>query len=381
MPDKRKGSPYYWYDFSVRGQRYRGSTETSDFGIAQAIEAKLRHDIIQQAFLKKKPVITLNDAAVRYWEEYAKYLKSGHQAIKYHLLHICKIVGKAALLSDLSDADIARYKAKRRGTVADSTVNREMSTFRGILNKSILEWGYDVATINWAAHWLDEPENRTRWESPETIDRIVECAAPHLKFPIRFAVYTGVRSGNILSCRKEDLNFLKRRITLRVKSKLPGGRLHTVYMTDLCYNMLIKEMGVKHGDKGPLFTYMGKPIGKFRRSWATACRLAGVEDFHFHDLRHTCASWLIQNGTPVELVQQILGHKDIKTTMKYAHHREDAAGDYMDNAMAQIRHNRKNDEIRLPSNPLIKMVGTTGFEPATPSPPERLSTKSKSRRR
>ena len=62
-----------------------------------------------------------------------------------------------------------------------------------------------------------------------------------------------------------------------------------------------------------------KPFGSVKRSFATALRKAGIEDFRFHDLRHTFASQLVMSGVNLKTVQQLLGHKDIKMTMRYSH--------------------------------------------------------------
>ena len=68
-----------------------------------------------------------------------------------------------------------------------------------------------------------------------------------------------------------------------------------------------------------VFTKTGDPIASIKKSFATACRKAGVSDFTVHDLRHTCASWLVQAGVPLRTVGEILRHASISTTMRYAH--------------------------------------------------------------
>ena len=63
----------------------------------------------------------------------------------------------------------------------------------------------------------------------------------------------------------------------------------------------------------------GSRIRNVRRSFQTACHNAGIEDFHPHDMRHTCAAWLVQKGVPIREVCDLLRHSDIRTTMGYAH--------------------------------------------------------------
>jgi integrase len=63
----------------------------------------------------------------------------------------------------------------------------------------------------------------------------------------------------------------------------------------------------------------GRRIGSIKRSFRTACQRAGIDDFHPHDLRHTCAAWLVQAGRPLTEIRDLLRHSTIEMTEKYAH--------------------------------------------------------------
>lgn len=63
----------------------------------------------------------------------------------------------------------------------------------------------------------------------------------------------------------------------------------------------------------------GNRIKAVKRSFGTACKRAGIENFHIHDLRHTCATWLVQSGVSIREVAEVLRHSDIRVTMRYAH--------------------------------------------------------------
>jgi integrase len=63
----------------------------------------------------------------------------------------------------------------------------------------------------------------------------------------------------------------------------------------------------------------GDRVQSVKRSYATACRKAGIEDFRIHDLRHTCAAWLVTAGVPLTEVRDLLGHSTVKMTERYAH--------------------------------------------------------------
>jgi integrase len=113
-----------------------------------------------------------------------------------------------------------------------------------------------------------------------------------------------------------DVDLRQRLITVRVKSRKPGGKVLTVPIA----TALLAELALLGAaDSGPVFVYRGRPVAKMRRAFSNALRAAGIADFHWHDLRHTAASWMVQNGVPLAVVRDILGHSDIKLTSRYAH--------------------------------------------------------------
>ncbi len=376
---RRKGSPYWWYDFTVGGSRFRGSTESTDLTQAKAIEAKLRTDAVMGSRFGRKQEIALDPLLGRYWLEYARHLKAGPSAVKYHCRHILDHLGKTTLLSQIDDAALSRFVTNLRGRMTDSSVNRVLSTLRKIINKSRDEWGYQAPDIRIRKHMLTEPEARTRWLTPAEAERLIACAAEHLKKPIRCALLTGLRLSNILQLRWDQIDFEQRQIDLRIKSRLPGGRLLVLPISPDLHDLLASCEGdhpdfvfvrhFKHEDLGPT------PIASFRRSFGTACRKADIKDFTFHDLRHTAATWMVQNGVPLDLVQEVLGHTDIATTKRYAHRSlHEKHGALARLAAAQIRHNPVPRTPRQWAKPLNYMAGATGFEPATYGFGERVGT-------
>lgn len=343
---KRAGSPHYHYDFTVKGIRFRGSTETDSYELASSIEASERLKALKRVHLGEKDTLELGKALGKYWMEYAQYLKSGDKAVKYHMAHIRKHVGSKVLLSDIKESDVNRLRTSLRGKMQDSSVNRVLSTFRGVLNKARKEWGLQVADIDLKQYMLTEPEARTRWITPEQAEKIISHAAPHLKPIIRFALLTGLRRTNILSLKWEQIDLKRRVMRFAIKSSIPGGKLLELPISDQVMALLL-EQGVKHS--GFVFTRKFKksgmkprPLTRVDKAWETACKRAKVSDFRFHDLRHTNASWHVQNGTPIDLLQELLGHTDIATTKKYAHRETAEKMKAMDNVvMGNIRHNYK----------------------------------------
>lgn len=379
---KRKGSPFWHYDFTVKGARFRGSTETEDRALAKDIEAKLRAQALEQSYLGRKPSITLGQAATRFWDESGQYFKSAHNALWYHLRHLTRGLGKETKLEDLTGDLLARYVAKARGErikikrkqngqeviaegriMSPSTINRRLTVLLRIMNLAKHNWGYAVTDLDVSRYMLKEAEARTRWLSYDDAAKLVECSAEHLKPIILFALNTGLRAGNILGLCWEQIDFKQGIIRFQIKSDLPGGKFHCLPITREMMQILQDQVPQK---KGRVFVRRftkakrdPEPIKKLRNSFKTACRNAGIEDFHFHDLRHTAATWMRRNGVPLEVIQEILGHSNIRTTRRYAHVEMDDKKNALEIlAASQIRHNLKSDRL--------EMVEAKGFEPMTP---------------
>lgn len=314
-----------------------------------------------------KPQMTVDEATGKFLMEHAQYLKTSQKLIG-HCGKFLDFFGKSTLLSTINNREVAAYVAKRRAllddkekrVVTDSTINRELATLRKLVNLAGKKWEVEVGGITFRDHMMREPEARTRWITREEAERLIACADTHLKAPLRFALLTGVRSSNVRCLKWGDVSLEKREIEFRIKSNIPGGKLLTLPITDELLEVLEStrpRMAYKHGkrvldkDNQPVifnpqaedyvFTYHGEMIVKFRRSFQTACKNAGIKDFRFHDLRHTAASWMVQAGVPIDLVQEILGHTQIGTTKKYAHRHQQERMAAMRNLTltSQSRHN------------------------------------------
>nr|WP_242442800.1 site-specific integrase [Magnetospirillum sp. 15-1] len=163
------------------------------------------------------------------------------------------------------------------------------------------------------------------------MQRLIDCCPDHLR-PIAITAFdTGGRIGNVLGLHWPQVD-LERRIVrfLRTKNDTPvsvpmTNRLVAVLSAlktsqDEARKKAEVEPGkvvVPQGDW--VFTYQGAPIQCIKTSFAKACERAKIENFRVHDMRHTFASHLVQNGVPLLEVKDLLGHKTLAMVMRYAH--------------------------------------------------------------
>jgi len=209
---------------------------------------------------------------------------------------------------------IERYKAKRLETVSPASVNRELATLKNMFTMAI-KWSYVKTNPAKEVKLLKEPPGRLSYLKPEEFKALLTVCNDHIRPIIVTALNTGMRKGELQKLKWTDIDFKNRKITV-VESKNNESRVVPINKT------LHKELfPLSKRSKGEyVFSDKnGLPYGDIKKSFLTALKKAKIEDFHFHDLRHTFGSYLVMQGVNLKTVQQIMGHKDIRMTMRYAH--------------------------------------------------------------
>ncbi len=282
----------------VRGQRiHRRLPEGATKSDAKDIEAELR-----RAAGRREPTIpgdpTMAEIMALYMA-HADTLRSPDTA-KHHALRAGQwLIGKRA-----SDAPQAMRKMidDMRGHYAPATINRSLGTVKKSLT---LAYQRGLIPVDYGDKIRRLAENNARHEylSIEQVKALADQASEQVRAAIWIALLTGCRRGEILKLTQADISGNALRIqagntkTLRerVVPIVPALRPWLKFVP-----LKINHEGLKTG---------------FRR----ARESAGLPDTNFHDLRHSCASLLINMGIPLEVVRDILGHSTVKTTERYAH--------------------------------------------------------------
>lgn len=343
---RRPGSPFWWVAYTVDGGRFRYSLGTDDEDVAAIKAADDHRKALIGDITGEKDEIDLDHAVGRYWMEVARF-QSSAATTRHQAKPLLRILGRATRLSAIGDRKVAEYMAKRRGEkarrgkssrkgrgsvqmdrlVSNATVNREIELLRRIVNKAASpEWGYATATVDWQRHLLEESEGNTRWLTRQQVDRILAVSPKHMKAPLIAAICTGLRAQNVMQLDWSQVDLGARMITVRIKSRKPGGRELAI---PIAQPLLVELANIGPREAGRVFLYRGRPIKTdVRHAWLTALMKAKIATHYtWHDLRHTAASWMRQRKVPLDIVQKILGHTDIKSTMRYAHIGEDSAAE------------------------------------------------------
>ena len=218
------------------------------------------------------------------------------------------------LLGQISRVEIEDWQRRKLETVRPATVNRYLCRLRHMFNKAV-EWELLAESPMRRLKFLPENNTRLRYLSLEECKRLIwACAQPHLRTIVTIALHTGMRLGEILNLKRSDLDFSSGLIIIR-DSK--NGEPRHLPMDSTVAALLANY---PPGSNGYLFPGPnGGPLGSIKHSFRTALRRAGISDLHFHDLRHTFASQWMMNGGDLYLLKDILGHKSIAMTQRYAH--------------------------------------------------------------
>jgi|SRR5471032_1206701 len=186
----------------------------------------------------------------------------------------------------------------------------------------------------WMAHAptlkVPQPKNkRIRWIEIDEAQRLIsECPEP-LKSVVKFALATGLRRSNILNLEWQQID-MQRRVAWINPEESKSGRAIGVALNDTACGVLRGQIGRHNRFVFVHTTKCTRPNGtetaeirKMRvdsnKAWKSALIRAGIENFRFHDLRHTWASWLIQSGVPLSVLQEMGGWESIEMVRRYAH--------------------------------------------------------------
>lgn len=314
MPvSRRPGSPFFWYSFNEGGRRFRGSTGRTTKREAEEIERDQRQRARRDA--GRKADWTLQTVLSTYYLEHGRDTASGAQILG-HFADLQRILGKSTRTSKLTDGDLMDYRARRRGETrrgrapAANSINREFAYLRAAFEHCHRFHKQPLPAIDWKGLRAAEPAWRTRFLSPKEYARLMAAADMRLRPIILCAVATGLRQGNILSLDWRQVQLDARAISVRTK----GDKRQIVRITQA----LMAALSAMPERRGKVFD-----SANFKRLWYAAVEDAGLEDFRFHDLRHTFASWARQAGADLADIKEGLNHSNINMTLRYAHVKPD----------------------------------------------------------
>lgn len=370
MSIHKRGRVWYIDLATPSGKRIRCSAKTSDKQAAQELHDKLKAESWREAKLGEKPSRTWEQAALRWLQELTKRT-AYDDALKLKIV-TPKLQGRvltaitrnvwSCVLDELREGivrDKEAVNAKRRAKhqpekpidhlAINATLNRYTALVSAILNRAMKDW-----------EWLDtapslkrfkEKKGRVRWITPQQAQTLLQELPEHLREAVLFSLATGLRQANVFRLEWGWID-MQHRVIRIPGAEFKNGDDHGVALPDAAIEVLKRQMGKHHVR---VFTYKGKPIAAPGLAWHKALRRAGIEDFRWHDLRHTSFSWLRQEGVSLDVIEAIGGWRDGKMVRRYAHISAQHLMPHvsvLDNVMAHLRHSGPEMEKACRSKPL-----------------------------
>ncbi len=301
------------YSFICNGQRVRKVVGLSKQE-CEAVACEARNKIKREGFGLKTPAknVFFEDFAKEYLNIYAKQNKRSWRRDEVSIMHLNESF-KGKYLAGITPDMIEKYKTARRAAVSPATVNLELACLKTIFNKA-LEWG--KIEVNPAGKIKKFKLNNCREKilSGEEARRLIECAVPALRPVLAIALKTGMRRGEILALTWPAVNFIKSFILIE-NSK--SGKSRKVPMSPAVREVLKAIPQVSD------FIFYNPETKTHIKSVTTAFETARGKDkanlpgLRFHDLRHTFATWYMENGGDIVALSKILGHSSIQMTLRY----------------------------------------------------------------
>jgi integrase len=337
-------SPYFRFNFQIGGRRFYGSTKRTTRREAEAVERaereKARRYVAQ--IRTAATSLRLDDVAGRYWDEVGRHHK-GADNTERQIGYLIEFFTKDQLLTEITDADVARLVAWRRGHRARSgalispfTVNDTTEQLKKLFTRAKALGVVFDREPRWRKHWLVEPQERVRELVGDEAERLQAATRDDYAPLFAFARLSGFRLNECLLLWSE-VDWRARQIRKPGK----GGKLVTAPITARIREILWPLRG-HHPES--VFTYVAErgrdgrvqgeryPITRegIKTAWRRLRKRAGVSGFRFHDFRHDLGSKLLRKTGNLKLVQRALNHADLKTTSRYAHVLDDEVAEALE---------------------------------------------------
>jgi integrase len=330
----KRGNSKFWYmHFQFNGQIYIRSTRTTNKKTAEAMEIELRAKLHAETYQGRKQRITLADAFAQY-----KASKKGIASFRNLVAHesvLARLLPMKKYMDELASHDLERFKQKRIAEgVGAEIIKYGLLLIQGTC-KFAMKMGYQVSTLEFPS--VQIPKAPLRYLSVDEEKRLLDALDPiregsglkplaerseELKRMMQdsfdlvvLLLDTGARYSEIANIEWNRIDLASRSINLW-RSKVQNETI--LFMTDRVFDILSRRASANTG-KYVFSNSDGESRGYCTQAIRKAIKRAGIQNCRVHTLRHTHASRLIQNGMSVYEVKEILGHADIKTTLRYSH--------------------------------------------------------------
>jgi integrase len=317
---ERDNGDNWWFQFNHHGRQIRRSAGTSDREAAQEHADRFKANLWRQDKLGDAPAVRWEEAALAWLEEH-KHLRSlsdRKDHLRWFSTHLKGLTLAAIDRRKIEELQRSR-SSQRSGPKHDSrelspaTFNRYFATLSAVLNfAKDREWIAAVPSIP----KKEELTKRVRFLSPVEARRLITKLPEHLAPLVEFSLATGLRQANVTHLTWDQVD-LSRKIAWIHAEQAKGKSTIGIPLAKAAIDILRRQRGIHERWVLP---YRDEPIDNpANTAWIAALKKAKIDEFRWHDLRHTWASWHVQNGTPLPVLMELGGWRDLKMVLRYAH--------------------------------------------------------------
>ena len=314
----KRSNGYYYIGYFEQGRKRWKST-----GSAQKQDALKALTNFKQLLTRKPTTRTLSQFTAEFLS-YAtqNYSERSFAFYRRTLKQFQALIGDITLNS-ITPKHVDLYKIERMKKISPVSVNIELRMLRAALYTA-LRWKLVEHNPFSKPQFARIPEQQPTFFTKEDFYKLVSLIKENwLRELVVFAVLTGMRRGEIVNLRWQDVDLQRKVIHIQsnLNFRTKQGKRRTIPLSDVAFHLL----QMKHGKSVSeyVFTLKDKKISegwvshKFKY-YVYESRLRN-DKLHFHSLRHTFASWLVQDGVSLYEVQKLLGHSNIAVTQVYSH--------------------------------------------------------------
>lgn len=316
MPIRKRGNVYYIDIYTPSGERVRRTIKTTVKKEAQQYHDQLKSQLWKIDKLDQKAEYLFENALVLFLKDAEG--KEDTATKKRHAIYYRNIFAGRKLSSLTSDEilDAIPENHMTKGTpLTNSTKNKYRTSIMRIL-KLAYQSGY-IDKMPYIPK-KKEPPIRVRWITKEQAKQLIDkISTDWMKTICSFALLTGARRTEILSMTWDKIDFT-RKVAIVSNDIAKSEKARSLLLNDDAIKLLQKQKG-----KNPKYVFVGdkgQPLKDInRKTFNKATEKCFLIDFHFHDLRHTWASWHVQSGTPLFTLKELGGWETLEMVKKYAH--------------------------------------------------------------
>jgi len=322
----KKGKTPYWYiRYTVNNKMKHesiGKVGEVTKTVADAILAERKKQIRLGIYgIMTTDIPTLSE----YKDEYLAYKRDilknrSWTRDRLSLRHLDESFGDLKL-NEINTGKIKDYQTKRiNDGVEPATVNRELSCLKNLFNeakRSNKFFGDNPVSL---IMFLDENNEKTRVLSLEEENNLIQNCPDHIKLIVKTAIYTGMRKMELLSMKWSNVDLDNKLITIEATNSKSKKIKYIPISDDIAIELKKQKLVTGFQDYVFLTPYGENYKGSdCMNSFVRACKKANLKDVTFHTLRHTFGSRGVETTGNIVAVGKILGHADLKTTMRYVH--------------------------------------------------------------